>query len=76
MSFRIPVMRPSLPSFTNVQPLLQSIDASHIYSNRGPLVQALEIEYAIYLGMDPSLVVAVGNATQALQGLVCVNNIR
>jgi dTDP-4-amino-4,6-dideoxygalactose transaminase len=73
MSFRIPVMRPSLPSFTDVQPLLQSIDASHIYSNRGPLVQALEIEYAIYLGMDPSLVVAVGNATQALQGLVAIS---
>lgn len=73
MSFRIPVMRPSLPSFIDVQPLLQSIDASHIYSNRGPLVQALEIEYANYLGMDPSLVVAVGNATQALQGLVAIS---
>lgn len=73
MSFRIPVMRPCLPSFTEVQPLLQSIDASHIYSNRGPLVQALENEYASYLGMDPSLVVAVGNATQALQGLVAIS---
>ena len=73
MSFRIPVMRPCLPSFAEVQPLLESIDASHIYSNRGPLVQALENEYASYLGMDPSLVVAVGNATQALQGLVAIS---
>jgi dTDP-4-amino-4,6-dideoxygalactose transaminase len=73
MSFKIPVMQPSLPSFTDVQPLLQSIDTSHIYSNMGPLVQALENEYASYLGMDPSLVVAVGNATQALQGLLAIS---
>jgi len=73
MSIRIPVMRPSLPSYNEVQPLLQSIDSSHIYSNRGPLTQALEIEYANYLGIDPSLIVAVGNATQALQGLVAIS---
>jgi len=73
MSFRIPVMRPSLPSYRDVQPLLQSIDVSHVYSNRGPLIQALENEYANYLGVDSSLVVAVGNATQALQGLVAIS---
>ena len=73
MSFRIPVMRPSLPSYRDVQPLLQTIDATHVYSNRGPLIQALENEYANYLGIDPSLVVAVGNATQALQGLVAIS---
>ena len=73
VSFRIPVMRPSLPSYTEVQPLLQSIDASHVYSNRGPLIQALENEYANYLGVEPSLVVAVGNATQALQGLIAIS---
>jgi dTDP-4-amino-4,6-dideoxygalactose transaminase len=33
----------------------------------------LENEYANYLRMDPSLVVAVGNATQALQGLVAIS---
>lgn len=74
MSFRIPLMRPSLPSYLEVQPLLQGIDASHIYSNRGPLIQALENEYGTYLDMDPSRVVAVGNATQALQGLVAISS--
>jgi dTDP-4-amino-4,6-dideoxygalactose transaminase len=70
LTYQIPVMRPSLPSYSAVQQLLQGIDASHIYSNNGPLVKDLEIEYANYLGTDPSLIVAVGNATQALQGLV------
>jgi dTDP-4-amino-4,6-dideoxygalactose transaminase len=73
MSFRIPVMRPSLPNLTDVLPFLQSIDASHVYSNRGPLVQSLENEYAAHFGVDSSLVVAVGNATQALQGLVAIS---
>ena len=73
MSFRSPVMRPSLPSYDDVQPLLQSIDASHVYSNRGPLIQALENEYANYLGVEPSQIVAVGNATQALQGLIAIS---
>lgn len=67
-------MRPSLPSYNEVQPLLQGIDASHVYSNRGPLIQALENAYAAYLDTDPSQVVAVGNATQALQGLVAISS--
>jgi dTDP-4-amino-4,6-dideoxygalactose transaminase len=63
-------MKPRLPQFSEVENLLRRIDASHIYSNRGPLLQELEIEYANYLGARPELVVAVANATLALQGLV------
>jgi dTDP-4-amino-4,6-dideoxygalactose transaminase len=63
-------MRPSLPKFSDVEPLLRSIDISRIYSNHGPLVTELESEYAKYFGIHPELVVAVGNATLALQGLV------
>ena len=70
MKISIPVMKPRLPQYSEVEKLLQKIDASHIYSNRGPLLQQLEIEYANYLGTKPELVVVVANATLALQGLV------
>jgi dTDP-4-amino-4,6-dideoxygalactose transaminase len=63
-------MKPRLPQYSEVEKLLQKIDASHVYSNRGPLLQQLEIEYADYLGTKPELVVVVANATLALQGLV------
>jgi len=75
MKFDIPVMRPTLPIFSEVEPLLREIDLNHIYSNRGPLVQELESKYAQYLGTQPELVVAVANATQALQGLVAISEI-
>ena len=70
MSYQIPVMRPSLPKYADVEPLLRSIDMTRIYSNRGPLIRALESEYAEYLGTKPELVVAVANATLGLQGLL------
>ena len=70
MRNQIPVMRPSLPKYADVEPLLRSIDTSRIYSNRGPLIRALESEYAEYLGTQPGLVVAVANATLGLQGLL------
>lgn len=69
-------MRPSLPKFSDVEPLLRSIDISRIYSNHGPLVMALESEYAQYFGIQPECVVAVGNATQALQGLVEISEVK
>ncbi len=68
-------MRPSLPKFSDVEPLLRSIDLSRIYSNHGPIVTELEHEYANYFGVEPELIVAVGNATLALQGLVEISNV-
>lgn len=38
----IPVMRPSLPTASELLPYLQRIDASHWYTNGGPLVHELE----------------------------------
>jgi dTDP-4-amino-4,6-dideoxygalactose transaminase len=67
-------MRPSLPNYADVESLLRSIDINHVYSNRGPLIRALESEYAEYLGIQPELVVAVANATQALQGLIVISD--
>lgn len=68
-------MRPSLPSFSDVEDLLRSIDETHIYSNRGPLVKSLEIEFAEYLGARPEHIVIVANATLALQGLLEVSSV-
>ena len=75
MDYIIPVMRPSLPKFSDVEPLLRSIDLSRVYTNHGPLVTELESEYAKYFGIEPDLVVAVGNATLALQGLVEISDV-
>ena len=44
----IPVFRPTLPKFTQVQKYIKMIDDSHIYSNRGPLVRLLEVKYSEY----------------------------
>jgi dTDP-4-amino-4,6-dideoxygalactose transaminase len=68
-------MRPMLPSYREVQSLLQTIEVNHIYSNWGPLVRELESDYASYLGTQKELVVAVANATLALQGLVEISGI-
>jgi dTDP-4-amino-4,6-dideoxygalactose transaminase len=76
MSFRIPLMRPTLPNYLQVEPLLRQIDISHSYSNGGPLVRELESKYAEYLGTRSEFVVAVSNATLALQGVVQISNIK
>ena len=70
---QIPVMRPRLASFEEIAPFLQRIDQSHIYSNHGPLVRDLEEEYSRYFNVEKKLVVALANATQAIQGLVSIS---
>jgi dTDP-4-amino-4,6-dideoxygalactose transaminase len=71
---KIPVMRPRLANFEEIEPLLRRIDQSQIYSNRGPLVRELEADYARYLNVGKEVVVALANATQAIQGLVSISN--
>jgi dTDP-4-amino-4,6-dideoxygalactose transaminase len=66
-------MKPTLATFQEVEHLLRAIDQSHVYSNRGPLVKDLEVEYSKYLKVDKKLVVALSNATQAIQGLVSIS---
>jgi dTDP-4-amino-4,6-dideoxygalactose transaminase len=66
-------MKPQLATFEEVAPFLKRIDQSNIYSNHGPLVCELEESYSKYLGVDHELVVAVANATQAIQGLVSIS---
>lgn len=66
-------MRPKLASLEQVAPFLKRIDLCNIYSNRGPLVNELEVAYSKYLSVDVELVVAISNATQAIQGLVSIS---
>jgi dTDP-4-amino-4,6-dideoxygalactose transaminase len=66
-------MRPKLPTFDAITPFLKRIDENRIYSNRGPLVCELEESYSRYLKVDRDLVVALANATQAIQGLVSIS---
>ena len=66
-------MKPRLATFDEVAPFLQRIDQTNIYSNRGPLVCELEEAYSRFLNTDKELVVALANATQALQGLISIS---
>lgn len=64
----IPVMKPQLPRTKQVLPYLEQMDASGMYSNFGPLVTELEQRYADFLGVKPTQVVTVANATLGIQG--------
>jgi dTDP-4-amino-4,6-dideoxygalactose transaminase len=66
----IPVMKPILPSYEIAREYLKRIELSRIYSNRGPLVRELETKYADLFGIESSRVVAMANATLALQACV------
>lgn len=71
----IHVMRPRLATYKQLEPYLKRIDVNHIYSNHGPLVRELEDSYANYFKIDAQLIVAVANATLALQALVANSNV-
>lgn len=63
----IPVMRPILPTASEVLPFLQGMDERKWYSNRGPLVTLLEEQIARHLGVAPEHTVICSSATLALQ---------
>jgi dTDP-4-amino-4,6-dideoxygalactose transaminase len=62
----MPVMRPNLPLASRLLPYLRSIDASHVYSNFGPLTLSLEDRLAEHYGLSDGAVVTVANATLGL----------
>jgi dTDP-4-amino-4,6-dideoxygalactose transaminase len=68
----IPVAAPRLASSSAVAPYLTAMHESGVFTNYGPLVQALESRYAELLGVDPARVVATSSGTQALTSLVFV----
>lgn len=62
----IPVMRPKLPAAHRLVPYLESIDASRLYSNSGPLTRSLEDRLAAHYGLNEGAVTTVANATLGL----------
>jgi dTDP-4-amino-4,6-dideoxygalactose transaminase len=62
----IPVMRPKLPAIHRLTPYLESIDASRLYSNFGPLTASLEDRLAEHYGLNEGTVATVANATLGL----------
>ena len=55
----IPVMRPRIPTAERVLPYLQGMDDRRVYTNFGPLVDALEGRYADRHGVRADQVVAL-----------------
>src|ERR1041385_427161 len=62
----IPVMRPKLPAAGRLAPYLDKIDRAQIYSNFGPLAQALEERLAAHYGVVDGTDCTVANATLGL----------
>src|SRR5579863_998527 len=62
----IPVMRPRLPSASDILPYLKAIDSQRWYSNWGPLVTRLEDQLARRLGLSSHSVVTTSNCTAGL----------
>jgi len=64
----IPVMKPLLPRYRNVEKYLKSMDINRNYSNFGPLMTSLENRYAVFFNVKSEQVVCSANATLALLG--------
>ena len=63
-----------MPSYDQVKPFLRTMDKSRTYSNNGPLVQDLERQYANKFKVDAKTVVAVSNATVAIEGFLSISS--
>jgi dTDP-4-amino-4,6-dideoxygalactose transaminase len=72
----IPVMKPKLAKFEMAEKYLREIDQNRVFTNYGPLVKQVEFRYADYLGVKPENVVALVNATLAIQGCVQISKIQ
>src|SRR5258708_10789253 len=66
----IPVMRPILPSASQLLPYLRRIDATRNYSNSGPLVAELEGRLGEHLRLPSGGVVTAASGTTALIGAI------
>ncbi len=62
----IKIMQPKLPRFDQLQPYLEQIDASGIYTNLGPLVRRFEQKLADTFDVPAKRVITTSNCTSAL----------
>lgn len=72
----IPVMKPKLANFEMASRYLTEVDQNRIFTNYGPLVRQLEARYADFLGVKPENVVALVNATLAIQGCAQISEVK
>lgn len=72
----INVFTPLLPTSDKIKPYLELIDASHHYSNNGPLVVELEQRLASFFNVSTNCVVTADNATNALIGSLSTSEAR
>ena len=70
---RIPVMQPRMPQYKDVKSFLKAMDDSGTYSNNGPLVRSLENKYAEKMNVNPLQIVALANATLAIEGFLSIS---
>ncbi len=70
LAYQIPVMKPQLPLFDDVAPLLRGMDSARIYTNNGPITIRFQEKVGEYLGVPSERVLLLSNATVALQGAI------
>ena len=73
---QLPVLRPKLPSASELLPYLEEIDQRRWYSNSGPLVTRLEEQLSRRLGFSGSGVVTVANCTLGLTVALMARRVR
>ena len=62
----IPLMRPLLPTASEIVPYLERIDSARWYANNGPLLREFESRLARHFGVSDRCLVCVCNATVGL----------
>jgi dTDP-4-amino-4,6-dideoxygalactose transaminase len=62
----LPVLRPKLPSFGQLAPYLQAIDARRFYSNGGPLSSKLQGALSRHLGCPEDTLITAASGTAGL----------
>ena len=70
----IPVFRPKLPTYDELESYLRQIDESRQYSNFGPLSRLLQERFSDHVGASTRNVATCVNATLALEGAVQLLN--
>lgn len=65
----IPVMKPKLPSLSEVSDYFSEIDLNRQFTNGGPMIRRLERAYSKLLNVPQELVVATSSGTMAIEAL-------
>ena len=63
---RLPVLRPKLPSASQLLPFLKTIDEGRLYSNGGPLSLRLHAELSRQIGCPENTLVTAASATAGI----------